>query len=233
MLILALLAIAALMSTPVFVSAQDNVITGQNSNKRRTTRRSTRRRAVRRTPRTPPAATTPTETTVAVPVGTDLKIRLNDSLSSKTARVGDQFTATAVDPVKYSEATVRGHVASIFKSGKVNGRTTMNLAFDSIQTSDGRTGKLHGYVTHVYGQDSGRADNEGGIESGSRTKQAVKRGGIGAAAGAIIGGIAGGGKGAAIGLIIGGAGGAGSLAVQGSKELKLESGTELLVHVTR
>jgi hypothetical protein len=61
----------------------------------------------------------------------------------------------------------------------------------------------------------------------------VKRGGIGAAAGAIIGGIAGGGKGAAIGLIIGGAGGAGSLAVQGSKELKLESGTELLVHVTR
>jgi hypothetical protein len=228
---LALLALVALMSMPVFVSAQDNVITGQNSNKRRTTRRSTRRRAVRRTPR--PPQTTPAETTVAVPVGTDLKIRLNDSLSSKTARVGDRFTAAVVDPVKYSEATVRGHVASIFKSGKVNGRTTMNLAFDSIQTSDGRTGTLHGYVTHVYGQDSGRADNEGGIESGSRTKQAVKRGGIGAAAGAIIGGIAGGGKGAAIGLIIGGAGGAGSLAVQGSKELKLESGTELLVHVTR
>ena len=38
---------------------------------------------------------------------------------------------------------------------------------------------------------------------------------------------------AAIGLIIGGAGGAGSLAVQGSKELKIESGTEMLVHVTR
>jgi hypothetical protein len=51
--------------------------------------------------------------------------------------------------------------------------------------------------------------------------------------GAIVGGIAGGGKGAAIGLIIGGAGGAGSLAVQGSKELKIESGTEMLVHVTR
>jgi hypothetical protein len=48
-----------------------------------------------------------------------------------------------------------------------------------------------------------------------------------------VGGIAGGGKGAAIGLIIGGAGGAGSLAVQGSKELKIESGTEMLVHVTR
>ena len=38
---------------------------------------------------------------------------------------------------------------------------------------------------------------------------------------------------AAIGLIIGGAGGAGSLAINGSKELKIESGTEMLVHVTR
>jgi hypothetical protein len=36
-----------------------------------------------------------------------------------------------------------------------------------------------------------------------------------------------------MGLIIGGAGGAGSLAVKGSRELKLENGTEMLVHVTR
>ena len=90
----------------------------------------------------------------------------------------------------------------------------------------------HG-VNDKVGTDSGKADNEGGVESGSRTNQAIKRGGIGAAAGAIIGGIAGGGKGAAIGLIVGGAAGAGSLAVQGSKELRLERGTELLVRVTR
>lgn len=109
----------------------------------------------------------------------------------------------------------------------------MNLDFTRITMPDGRTGKLHGYVSRVYGDDAGRADNEGGVESGSRTKQAVKRGGIGAAAGAIIGGIAGGGKGAAIGLLIGGAGGAGSLAIQGSKELKLENGTEMLITVTR
>jgi hypothetical protein len=109
----------------------------------------------------------------------------------------------------------------------------MNLAFDSVEMRDGRRGVLHGYVTRVYGEGSGRADNEGGVESGSRTKQSVKRAGIGATVGAIVGGIAGGGKGAAIGLIIGGAGGAGSLAVQGSKELKIESGTEMLVHVTR
>jgi hypothetical protein len=109
----------------------------------------------------------------------------------------------------------------------------MNLAFNSIQLPDGRREPLHGYVTRVYGSDAGRADNEGGVESSSRGKQAIKRAGIGATVGAIVGGIAGGGKGAAIGLILGGAGGAGSLAVQGKKELKIESGTEMLVHVTR
>ena len=177
---------------------------------------------------------TPTRRVVPlVPVGTDLKVRINDTLSSKDSRIGDRFTATVVDPSRFDEARVNGHISSIQKSGKIKGRTSMNLAFDSIELRDGRKGVLHGYVTRVYGEGSGRADDEGGVESGSRTNQTIKRSGIGAGIGAIVGGIAGGGKGAAIGLIIGGAGGAGSLAVKGSKELKIESGTEMLVHVTR
>ena len=177
-----------------------------------------------------------TTTRRAVPlvaVGTDLKVRINDTLSTKDSRIGDRFTATVVDPSRFDEARVSGHISSIQKSGKIKGRTSMNLAFDTVELRDGRHGVLHGYVTRVYGEGSGRSDEEGGVESGSRTKQTVKRAGIGATVGAIVGGIAGGGKGAAIGLIIGGAGGAGSLAVNGSKELKIESGTEMLVHVTR
>src|SRR4051794_18844275 len=168
-----------------------------------------------------------------VPVGTDLKVRINDTLSSKDSRIGDRFTATVINPSRFDEARLNGHISSIQKSGKIKGRTSMNLAFDSVELRDGRRGLMHGYVTRVYGEGSGRADEEGGVESSSRTKQTVKRAGIGATVGAIVGGIAGGGKGAAIGLIIGGAGGAGSLAVNGSKELKIDSGTEMLVHVTR
>ncbi|HMJ26914.1 MAG TPA: hypothetical protein VK475_13845 [Pyrinomonadaceae bacterium] len=189
--------------------------------------------AQRRKPRLRRAAPRPAVVVPpAVPVGTNLKIRLNDTLSSKESRAGDRFAATVVDPVRFSEATVHGHIRSIVKSGKVTGRTTMNLAFDSIDLPDQKHGVLHGYVTKVYGGD-GTTDNEGGVQSKSRGNQTLKRSGIGATAGAIIGGIAGGGKGAAIGLILGGAGGAGSLAINGSKELKLESGTEMLVHVTR
>ena len=169
---------------------------------------------------------------VLVPVGTNLKVRLNDTLSTKDSRAGDKFTATVMDPVRFNEATVHGHIRSITKSGKVSGRTTMNLTFDSIDMSENRHGVLHGYVTKVY-QSNARTDEEGGVQSGDRGKQTLKRGGIGAAAGAILGGIVGGGKGAAVGLILGGAGGAGSLAIKGSKELRIESGTEMLVHVTR
>ena len=235
-LMLTLVALSTLAVFSVTLAAQEPALAGGNSSaqvkktttthRRRTVRR---RRAPTTTSRT---ATTPASTVLSVPRGTNLKVRLNETLSSKESRVGDRFTVTVIDPVKYNEATVYGHISSIQKSGKVQGRTSMNLDFDRISTSDGRSSVIHGYVSRVYGE-GGRADNEGGVESGSRTKQAVKRGGIGAAAGAIIGGIAGGGKGAAIGLLIGGAGGAGSLAVQGSKELKLENGTELLVTITR
>ena len=169
-----------------------------------------------------------------VPIGTNLKVRLNDTLSSKDSRVGDRFTATVIDPVRFNEGTAHGHIKSILKSGKVQGRTTMNLAFDSIDLpgDPAKHGVLHGYVTRIYGTNA-KTDEEGGVQSESRGKQTLKRSGIGATAGAIIGGIAGGGKGAAIGLILGGAGGAGSLAINGHKELKIESGTEMLVHVTR
>jgi hypothetical protein len=187
-----------------------------------------RKPRLRRAPRR--AATTPVGP--IVPVGTNLKIRIEDTLSSKDSRVGDRFTATALDPVRFNEGRITGHISSIQKSGKIKGRTSMNLAFDSITLGE-RSGTLHGYVTRVYGSDGGRADNEGGVESGSRTNQTIKRGAIGAGAGAVLGAIVGGGKGAAIGLILGGAGGAGSLAVKGSKELKIESGTEMLVRVTR
>src|SRR5688572_25793406 len=74
--------------------------------------------------------TTPTR---LVPVGTNLKVRINDTLSSKDSRVGDRFTATVIDPSRFDEATVRGRISSIQKSGKVKGRTSMNLAFDSIE----------------------------------------------------------------------------------------------------
>ena len=111
-----------------------------------------RRRPALRRP-TPPAVTP-----VLVPIGTNLKVRLNDTLSSTDSRVGDRFTATVIDPVRFSEGTAHGHIKSILKSGKVQGRTTMNLAFDSIDLpgDPAKHGVLRGYVTRIYGTNASR-----------------------------------------------------------------------------
>lgn len=186
----------------------------------------------RRTRRRPAISRKTTDTSL-IRIGTDLKVRLRDTISSKRARVGDRFSATVVDP-RYDGARVTGHISSISKSGRVKGSTRIGFAFDSIQLADGRRGTMHADLKRIYDSDSVKqVDEEGNAESSGRGKQTLKRSGIGAAGGAILGGLVGGGKGAAIGLIVGGAAGAGSVAIQGSKELRLEPGTEMLIRVTR
>jgi hypothetical protein len=113
-----------------------------------------------------------------------LRVRLNDDLSSKDSRVGDRFTATVIDPERYERATVFGRVSSIKKSGRVTGRTSMVLAFNSIELRNGRRGTMRAEVVGVYKEGSAKVDEEGTVESGSRGKQTVKRAGIGAAAAA-------------------------------------------------
>jgi hypothetical protein len=180
-----------------------------------------------------PARPTYTDTRV-IPLGTNLRLRLNRGLSSKDSRVGDRFAADVVGSSRYEGAVVAGHVSSIRKSGRVEGRTSMALSFDSIQLRDGRKATMHGQLIRLYdGDSSTKVDEEGNAQSGGRGKQTLKRSGIGAVAGAVVGGLIGGGKGVAAGLIIGGAAGAGSIAIQGSKELRLEPGAEMLVRVTR
>src|SRR5262249_51797455 len=45
-----------------------------------------------------------TRTPSIVPLGTNLRVRLNDTLSSKDSRVGDRFTATVINPSRYEGA---------------------------------------------------------------------------------------------------------------------------------
>jgi outer membrane lipoprotein SlyB len=165
-----------------------------------------------------------------VAAGVEMKIRLNTQISTKTNREGDKFTAVVLDPSDFAEAVIEGHIAALKKSGKATGKTEMSLAFDTIQLRDGRGSRFAGQVEKVYQSETVKTvDEEGNVQTESRTKDTAIRGGGGAVLGAIIGGIAGGGKGAAIGAAIGAGVGAGSVFVQDGKDLILEPGTELLI----
>ncbi len=178
-------------------------------------------------------AVTPAQT-FPVPPDTRMVIRLENGISSKTSGVGDRFTATVVSPQEYEGATIRGHIASLSESGRLRGKTEMSLAFDDIQLSGGRVEPIRGELTELRQSESVKVvDEEGNIQSGSRGNQAIKRSAIGAAIGGALGGLMGGGKGALIGILLGGGAGAGSLIVEGEKELRLESGTEMEIRTLR
>ncbi len=165
-----------------------------------------------------------------IPDGDQLRIRLTSQLSTKTNREGDQFTARVVSPSAYVNATLVGHVARITHSGKATGKTEMMLTFDEIEMPDGRRAPFDGQVEKVYQSSSVKTvDEEGNVQTETRTKDTATRGVGGAALGAIIGGIAGGGKGAAIGAVLGGAAGAGSVYVQSGKEIIFDPGTEMMI----
>jgi hypothetical protein len=168
-----------------------------------------------------------------IPVGTQMKIRLEDTIDTKESKDGDRFKATVITPSAYADATVEGHVAKINKSGKMTGKTELALSFDRIKLKNGQTVPMAAQVVRVYGENSAKeVDEEGNVRSGSKGKTTAVRTGGGAAAGAVIGAIAGGGKGAAIGAAVGAAAGAGSTYIQGSNKVKLESGTEILIRTT-
>lgn len=170
-----------------------------------------------------------------IPNDTRLVLMLNENLSTKTARVGDRFTARVSSPSQYSGATVEGYVAAVERSGRLTGRSKMTLDFENIRLRDGSTYRFAGTLESVRfaNGDTVQVDNESTVREGdNQTTRTATRTGVGAVLGGIIGAIAGGGQGAAIGAAVGGAAGAGSVLAQGRDDLDLMSGTEITVRAS-
>jgi hypothetical protein len=141
---------------------------------------------------------------------------------------------TVTAPNQYRGAVIEGYLSGINSSGRVSGRSQITLNFETIRLTNGRAYDFAGFLQSVTDAEGKTVpiDAEGTARGDNQTKETVKRGGIGAGIGAIIGAIAGGGKGAAIGAIIGGGAGAGSVYVQGKDDLELRAGSSITVQST-
>jgi hypothetical protein len=202
-------------------------------------RRRRGRRTTTRTVITPAPTPTPIQY-YTVPADTVMRVRLNESLNSGTARIGDRFSANVVEPVYGGGSGVDvisvgskilGRVTSVNRAGK---RTpgNINVSFYQVELPNGRTAVINGSLTTLKA-DNVNADNEGTVKGGSNQKRDAVFIGGGVAGGAIIGGIAGGGKGAVIGGILGGALGTGARVLEKEKEAEVKSGTEFGVILNR
>lgn len=161
------------------------------------------------------SASTPAPAGV-VPTGTEIDVRLQTALSSKTNQVEDRFEATTVVDLRQdgrvlipAGSRVRGVVTAVDDAGRIERKGRLSLSFDQI-TLNGRTYPIRGTVTEA-------------LEAGGYKDDADKIG-TGAAVGGIIGGILGGLKGALAGILIGGGG---VVAATEGQNVELAPGTVL------
>lgn len=166
-----------------------------------------------------------------VPNGLVVTGILENEINTKVSQNNDRFRLTVQSPNEFRGATIEGYVSGVGRSGKVTGRSNVTFNFEKITLRDGRTYDFAGNLQSIKDQNGKtiKIDTEGAAKGDSQTKESVKRGGLGAGIGAVIGAIAGGGKGAVLGAIIGGGAGAGSVAVQGREDLQLQRGSTLTV----
>ena len=152
---------------------------------------------------------------VVVPAGTEMSVRMIDSISGKTAAASQRYRASIDDPVVVGDRVLipRGADCTV-QVVEVEGGKGLDLKLYDVTIA----GKPHATST-----DYATVKAEGT----SKTKKAVRRGvGLGAI-GAGIGALAGGGSGAAIGAAVGGGVGAVSAAGAKGKQIDLPSESRL------
>jgi hypothetical protein len=169
-----------------------------------------------------------------VPNGTIITGILENDFTTKVSQNNDRFRLTVQSPNEFRGAVIEGYISNVNRSGRATGRSQITFNFERITLRNGQTYDFAGNLKEVTDQTGKiiKIDNEGTTKGNSQTKETVKRGGIGAGAGALIGAIIGGAKGAAIGAIIGGGAGAGSVIVQGKDDLELKKGSTMTIQAS-
>jgi len=166
-----------------------------------------------------PAPPRPTTRTYTIASGTRVAIRMIDSIDTGKNTEGQTFRASLDAPltsggrvVVPAGAPVTVLLAAAKGAGRIKGQSSLELRATAL----GINGEAVPINTAAYSQ-----------QGGARGKQSAIRTGIGAAAGALIGGLAGGGKGAAIGSLAGGGAGAGFQLATHGEQVKIPSETQL------
>jgi hypothetical protein len=159
-------------------------------------------------------------TTTEIPTGTEVDVRLQNSLNSGTAQVEDRFEGTTLVDLNVNGRTaipagsvMRGVVTAVEPGTRTNRTARMTVSFDQVTVS-GRTYPFRGTVTQAI--------------EGEGIRGEAGRAGAGAAVGGILGAVLGGVKGAVLGAVIGGGG---TIAATEGKEVELPQGSVLRVRV--
>ncbi len=173
----------------------------------------------------PPSDAPPSPTAVVrvVAAGTSIEVRNNQIIDSKTATVGQTYTAVVARSIADRDDKVvipKGSVATLIvrsaeDQGKMQGRSELSLDIDSVRVNG-----------HRYRLETVNLVQQGKQGVGTNKRTGIFTGG-GAGLGALIGGLAGGGKGAAIGALSGAGAGVATQSVTRGKGVQVPPETIL------
>jgi hypothetical protein len=175
-----------------------------------------------------------------VPAGKRIRVRMDDTISSKTAKVGDRFTAVVREPVYASTGTVVipegseiiGRVDAVVPARKGGKPGTLDMSFVQVVLPNGSKRAINGSLTELVSDDA-KSDSEGTASGDKMKHRKVIFIGGGGAGGAILGAAIGGGKGALVGALLGAGGGFLGEKLTKGEEAEVRSGTEFGVHLNR
>jgi len=154
-----------------------------------------------------------------VPKGTHISVITDQTVSSKTARVGQPVSGSVAKDVTVGGkvliprgSAVKLSVSGVQASGRLSTPAKVYLHLVSVTVK----GKAYTFATSSAGRsEKGKGKRDAGFIGG------------GAAAGAAIGALAGGGKGAAIGAAAGAGAGTAGAAATGKKDIEFPAETRL------
>lgn len=149
-----------------------------------------------------------------LPVGTMVKVRLNQSISTQATANGTVFTARLVEPVVRDGrvllpvgAMLAGLVTDVHGGKRISGAASLHLRTETVTLPDGTQYRLRGQVIDTSLYNAVKVDDEGTIlrrDHGGKTASVMAlAAGSGAAAGAMVAGVPGAVIGAAAGVGVG------------------------------
>jgi len=179
--------------------------------------------------RPPPAPPRPATRTLAA--GARFDVAATDTISSRTAKAGETFSARVIDDVKNAAgqvvipagAHINGTITDVKPAPNPRTPGTLTLSVTSV-TVGGATYPIEAHVDSLETIHKGR-----GVTTGDAAKV-----GAGAAAGAILGRVIGGNsKGTIIGGVVGAAAGAGVASTTKDSDIVLPAGAHIIVRLTK
>lgn len=155
-----------------------------------------------------------------LPVGTEIDVRVQNTISSATAQIEDRVEATTVLNVDTQEhvlvpagSVFRGTVTAVNRAGRLDRKGSLTVVFDQV-TVRNQTTQVRATVLQALESEGIKGD--------------TAKIGAGAGVGAIIGGILGGFKGVLAGILVGGGG---VIAATEGQDVTLPAGTILRVRL--